>query len=81
MPNFAATRSGAWEVGMERATPAKPSLYPGTKWALAVMMAKLSLGVTKKLLPKIILRSPSPSDAAPKSGAFSPNIISTKSWA
>merc|ERR1719261_290541 len=38
-------------------------------------------GVTKKLFPKIMLRSPSPSEAAPKSGAFSENITFTSSFA
>jgi hypothetical protein len=38
---------------------------------LAASIARLSDGVMKRPLPTIRLRSPSPSDAAPKSGAAS----------
>ena len=43
---MAATRSTAWLVGIERATPEIPSEYPGTSVALAASTARLSLGVT-----------------------------------
>ena len=42
-----ATKSTAELVGIDRATPAIPSLYPGTQFVLAVITAKLSLGFTK----------------------------------
>ena len=76
-----ATRSTAALVGMDRATPAMPFAYPGASVALAARMARLSEGVTKNRLPRIMLRSPSPSDAAPKSGALLPNSCSTRSCA
>ena len=38
-------------------------------------------GVTKKLFPRIMLRSPSPSEAAPKSGASSEYMVFTNSSA
>ncbi len=69
MPSAAATRSSAALVGIERATPFNPLAYPGTWWALAAKTARLSLGVTMKRRPRIRLRSPSPSLAAPKLGA------------
>jgi hypothetical protein len=37
-------------------------------WAYAAIKATLSLGVTKKRAPKIMLRSASPSHAAPNAG-------------
>jgi hypothetical protein len=46
---------------------------------LAAITARLSDGVTKKPRPRIMLRSPSPSEAAPKSGASLPYMIAT-SW-
>jgi hypothetical protein len=49
--------------------------------ALAASIARLSDGVMKRPLPTIRLRSPSPSDAAPKSGASGPNIVSNSSLA
>mmetsp|Transcript_30411 Transcript_30411/g.85126 ORF Transcript_30411/g.85126 Transcript_30411/m.85126 type:complete len:288 (+) Transcript_30411:804-1667(+) len=49
--------------------------------AWAAMTATESLGVTKKRLPRIMLRSASPSAAAPKQGAPSPNILATSSLA
>ena len=42
--------------------------------ALAAIMATESEGVMKKCEPRIMLRSPSPSEAAPKRGAPSPHI-------
>jgi hypothetical protein len=42
---------------------------------LAASIARLSEGVTKMPLPMIRLRSPSPSEAAPKSGASSAIIV------
>ena len=81
-PRPAATRSSAAAVGMERAKPFKPDLKYGIQsTALAAMMATESLGVTKKLLPRIMLRSPSPSEAAPKSGASAEYITLTSSSA
>jgi len=50
-------------------------------WALAAMTATESEGVTKKLPPRIMFRSPSPSLAAPKTGAPSANMMSTSSFA
>mmetsp|Transcript_4179 Transcript_4179/g.15319 ORF Transcript_4179/g.15319 Transcript_4179/m.15319 type:complete len:205 (-) Transcript_4179:767-1381(-) len=80
-PAFAATRSSAAAVGIDLASPLSPLLKYGMHWAFAAMMATESEGVTKKLLPKIMLRSPSPSDAAPKSGASGANIVFTSSSA
>jgi hypothetical protein len=48
---------------------------------LAARIARLSLGETKHLRPRIMLRSPSPSDAAAKSGASSANISAARSRA
>ena len=89
-----ATRSTAPDVGMDRATPLKPPwvLKNGMLSALATMTAKESDGLTKNCFPRIMLRSPSPSAAAPNSGTtrsptsiFSPlrlrPIISTSSCA
>ena len=45
------------------------------------MTATLSLGVTKNLGPSTMLRSPSPSEAAPKSAALGPFMNSTRSCA
>ena len=45
------------------------------------MTATESEGVTKNLLPRIMLRSPSPSEAAPKSAALGPYMNSTRSCA
>ena len=75
--------SSAPPVGIERATPLRPDLKYGMhSCAFAAIIATLSLGLTKKFFPRIMLRSPSPSDAAPKSGALSPaNITSTSSFA
>lgn len=54
---------------MERATPLRPERKYGTaSLAYAAMMATLSLGVTKKRVPRIMLRSASPSHAAPNAG-------------
>ena len=80
-PILVATRSSAAAVGMERARPLRPSLKYGMHFAFAAMMATESEGVTKKLLPRIMLRSPSPSDAAPKSGASAEYIVFTSSSA
>ena len=49
--------------------------------ALAAIMATLSLGVTKKRRPRTMLRSPSPSLAAPRSAAPSAHWRSTSSFA
>merc|ERR1719261_1636477 len=74
--------SNAAAVGMDLATPFKPDLKYGMhSCALAAIIATESDGVTKKLFPKIMLRSPSPSEAAPKSGAFSENMTFTSSFA
>lgn len=51
-------------------TPDTPALKNGMLLALAAIIAMLSEGVTKKFLPNIMLRSASPSQAAPKSGAY-----------
>jgi len=56
-------------VGIDLATPAKGPL--NTDEALAAKIARLSEGVTKNCLPKIIFLSASPSHAAPRSGIFS----------
>ena len=76
IPSFSATRSAAPLVGMDRAMPFSPALYPGARCALAASIASESDGVTKIPLPMIRLRSPSPSEAAPKSGASAPIISS-----
>lgn len=61
--------SRAAEVGMLRATPFRPLLkYGMASLAYAAMMATLSEGVTKNLDPRIMLRSASPSHAAPNCG-------------
>mmetsp|Transcript_2328 Transcript_2328/g.8215 ORF Transcript_2328/g.8215 Transcript_2328/m.8215 type:complete len:206 (-) Transcript_2328:239-856(-) len=81
-PSFSATRSRAAAVGMDRATPLSPPAKYGMHLGpYAAMMATESQGVTKNLFPRIMLRSPSPSDAAPKSGASSAYITSTSSLA
>ncbi len=68
MPNFLATRSTAPDVGIDRATPESPFFKYGIWQALAAITAKLSQGVTKKAFrPSTMFRSPSPSNAAPKS--------------
>mmetsp|Transcript_24033 Transcript_24033/g.65020 ORF Transcript_24033/g.65020 Transcript_24033/m.65020 type:complete len:203 (+) Transcript_24033:791-1399(+) len=65
-----ATTSRAPEVGIERATPLIPPANCGiAALPFAARMATESEGVTKKPLPRIMLRSASPSAAAPKSGA------------
>uniref|UniRef100_A0A7C9CDK9 Uncharacterized protein n=1 Tax=Opuntia streptacantha TaxID=393608 RepID=A0A7C9CDK9_OPUST len=80
--NFSATRSSAPLVGIDRAKPLIPSWKYGiASCAFAAIIATESDGVTKKLLPRIMFLSPSPSLAAPKSGPFSPYIRSTKSLA
>lgn len=63
IPSLAATLSMAPLVGILLATPAKGVL--NTAVALAAIIAKLSEGVTKNYLPKIIFLSASPSQAAP----------------
>lgn len=67
---LAATRSSAPDVGMDLATPFKPPLDEkyGMQFACAAMMATESDGVTKNRSPRIMLRSASPSAAAPKEG-------------
>jgi hypothetical protein len=66
--SFWATRSSAHEVGMERAQPLSPPAKYGMHVALATIMARESEGDTKKREPMIMLRSASPSAAAPKEG-------------
>src|SRR5581483_10324399 len=82
MPRAAATRSTARLVGIERATPASPSRNHGTSRAFAASTARLSLGPITQLRPTTRLRSPSPSEAAPKSGASGRAIsaISAAAW-
>ena len=50
--------------------PETPGRRKGIEWELAAIRAMLSEGVTKKFFPRIMLRSASPSQAAPKSGAY-----------
>ena len=61
-------RSTAPEVGIDLATPLqRPSWNQGMCSRLSASTARLSQGVTKKaFLPRIMLRSPSPSKAAPR---------------
>merc|ERR1719387_646848 len=47
MPFFAATRSNAPDVGMERAQPLRPSLNCGMRSELATIIATESEGETK----------------------------------
>mmetsp|Transcript_2529 Transcript_2529/g.4754 ORF Transcript_2529/g.4754 Transcript_2529/m.4754 type:complete len:296 (+) Transcript_2529:147-1034(+) len=68
MPFFLATRSTAPEVGIDLAQPLRPSLNCGIRSALATSMAKESEGEMKNCEPRIMLRSASPSAAAPKVG-------------
>jgi formamidopyrimidine-DNA glycosylase len=70
-------RSTAWLVGMDRATVLSPpwSRKKGMASALAAINAKESDGVTKNFLPKIMLRSASPSAAAPKSGTSAATAV------
>ena len=65
-----ATRSSAPDVGMDLATPLRPPLEEkyGMQLACAAMIATESDGVTKKRSPRIMLRSASPSAAAPNEG-------------
>ena len=65
MPNFSATVSTAPEVGILLATPRILDLRKS--YEFVAKTAKESDGVTKKFFPKIMLRSASPSQAAPKS--------------
>lgn len=65
---MAATLSIAPLVGILLATPANYPLNIASE--LAAKTAKLSEGVTKNYLPKIIFLSASPSQAAPKSYFF-----------
>ena len=69
MPSFSATRSAA-RAGRHRAGDALQaglhSRAPDARWRRASPAIR---GVTKMPLPMIRLRSPSPSEAAPKSGA------------
>mmetsp|Transcript_21947 Transcript_21947/g.51324 ORF Transcript_21947/g.51324 Transcript_21947/m.51324 type:complete len:347 (-) Transcript_21947:198-1238(-) len=65
---FLATRSKACEVGMERAQPLRPSLNCGMRLLLATSMATESDGETKNCELITMLRSASPSAAAPKVG-------------
>ena len=65
MPNFYATLSTAPEVGILLATPF--NLFFKKRLDLLASTAKESEGVTKKFLPRIMFRSASPSQAAPKS--------------
>jgi len=74
-PLAAATRSRAADVGMDRATPFSPPAKKGMASALAAMMATESEGVTKNCLPRIMLRSASPSCAAPKSGSARRGLV------
>ena len=80
---LAATRSSAAAVGMERARPLMPLFFSHgmQRSPYAAMTATLSLGVTKNLGPRTMLRSPSPSEAAPKSAALGPFMNSTRSCA
>mmetsp|Transcript_25761 Transcript_25761/g.86570 ORF Transcript_25761/g.86570 Transcript_25761/m.86570 type:complete len:321 (-) Transcript_25761:579-1541(-) len=70
-PSFCATRSTAREVGIDRATARRPprsGANHGTHFStLAARTARESEGVTKNWRPTTMLRSPSPSKAAPKS--------------
>mmetsp|Transcript_40655 Transcript_40655/g.131641 ORF Transcript_40655/g.131641 Transcript_40655/m.131641 type:complete len:214 (+) Transcript_40655:951-1592(+) len=75
MPSFSATRSRAHEVGIERAQPLSPAAKYGMQLAFATMMASESLGEQKKRDPMIMLRSASPSAAAPKTGGS--HVVST----
>mmetsp|Transcript_44837 Transcript_44837/g.124674 ORF Transcript_44837/g.124674 Transcript_44837/m.124674 type:complete len:239 (+) Transcript_44837:603-1319(+) len=76
MPFFLATRSKAPEVGMERAHPFRPSLNCGMRSELAASMANESDGETKNWELRIMLRSASPSAAAPNvGGGFSVSIL------
>jgi len=70
-------------AGGERAGEAlQPSGIAGHDFRISRRSrATLSLGVTKNLRPMIMLRSPSPSEAAPKAGAFSPYISATSASA
>jgi hypothetical protein len=80
-PSASATRSAAWLVGMERATPAMPALVARRQVGVGGQHGEAVDGVTKKPRPRIMLRSPSPSEAAPKSGASAPISSSIRSWA
>ena len=65
-----ATRSTAPLVGMDRATAFRPpcDLKNGMASAFAAITASESEGLTKNFDPRIMLRSPSPSAAAPNEG-------------
>merc|ERR1712125_2265 len=68
MPFSFATMSSAPEVGMERAHPFRPSLNCGMRSAFATIIARESEGEQKNFEDMIMLRSASPSAAAPKLG-------------
>mmetsp|Transcript_18975 Transcript_18975/g.48921 ORF Transcript_18975/g.48921 Transcript_18975/m.48921 type:complete len:224 (+) Transcript_18975:794-1465(+) len=70
MPRALATRSSAHDVGIERAHALRPPFFlkKGIASALAAITASESDGVTKNWSPRIMLRSASPSAAAPNLG-------------
>merc|ERR1719491_1155285 len=67
-PLALATMSNAPDVGMDRAQPFNPLLNCGMQSEFATIIAKESEGETKNWDPMIMLRSASPSAAAPKVG-------------
>mmetsp|Transcript_7056 Transcript_7056/g.25105 ORF Transcript_7056/g.25105 Transcript_7056/m.25105 type:complete len:316 (+) Transcript_7056:268-1215(+) len=73
-PMASATRSSAPLVGMLRAHPPRPPAKYGIALWFAAITATESDGVTKNCWPSTMLRSASPSQAAPKVGKLALSV-------